>query len=804
MDVKKLVAVLIFSFFYSHMILAQLFISEKKKPEIYHDDWIDLNKNNKMDVYENSNESISNRIDDLIDQMTLEEKTCQMATLYGYKRVLEDELPTEEWQNRIYKDGIGNIDEHLNGLAYHPDADTEYSWPPSKHARAINEVQRFFIEETRLGIPVDFTNEGIRGICHEGGTSFPAQIGVGSTWNKELVSEIGRITGSEAKALGYTNVYSPILDIARDPRWGRTVECYGEDPYLVSQLGLEMVKSLQKEGVASTAKHFAVYSAPKGGRDGAVRTDPHITEREMHFIYLEPFRKAVVEADMLGVMSSYNDYNGVPITGSSYFLIDILRNEWGFNGYVVSDSWAVGGLKGRHHVSKNMKESVFLSVMSGLNIRTNFTPAEDFIFPLRELVEEGKVPMEIINQRVKDVLEVKFRLGLFDKPYVEDPAYADGVVSSEDSEKIALQASRESLILLKNSESLLPVDKTSLGAVLVTGPNAKAIDHSISRYGPSKVKVISVLEGVENIAGNQIDVQYAKGCDFYDENWPKKELYDIPPSATQQAYIDEAVEKAKKVDLVVAVVGGDESTVGESKSRTSLDLPGNQIDLLKALHATGKPIVVVLINGRPLSINWTNDHINAIIEAWFPGKYGGKAIAEAIFGEYNPGGKLPATFPKTVGQIPFNFPYKKSSQNGQDGHQTRINDALYPFGYGLSYTSFEYSDLRISSEKAKADFDKISISFKIKNTGKTLGDEVPQLYIQDEYSSIVPYDKLLKGFERITLKPGQEKEVVMTIFQEDLSMLDMDMNRLVEPGKFNVFIGSSSEDIRLQGAIVIE
>ena len=804
MDVKKLIAVLMLSFLYSHMVSAQQFISEKKETEIYHDGWIDLNKNNKMDVYENPNESISSRIDNLIGQMTLEEKTCQMATLYGYKRVLEDELPTEDWNSRIYKDGIGNIDEHLNGLAYHPDANTEYSWPPSKHARAINEVQRFFIEETRLGIPVDFTNEGIRGICHEGGTSFPAQIGVGSTWNKELVSEIGRITGSEAKALGYTNVYSPILDIARDPRWGRTVECYGEDPYLVSQLGVEMVKSLQKEGVASTAKHFAVYSAPKGGRDGAVRTDPHITEREMHFIYLEPFRKAVVEADMLGVMSSYNDYNGVPITGSSYFLVDILRNEWGFNGYVVSDSWAVGGLKGRHHVSKNMKESVYLSVMAGLNIRTNFTPAEDFILPLRELVEEGKIPMEIIDQRVKDILEVKFRLGLFDKPYVENPGRADGVVRNEDSEKIALQASRESLVLLKNLENLLPIDKTSLGAVLVTGPNAKAIDHSISRYGPSKVKVISVLEGIKNILGNQVDVQYAKGCDFYDENWPKKELYDIPPSAAQQAYIDEAVEKASNVDLVVVVVGGDESTVGESKSRTSLDLPGNQIDLLKALHATGKPVVVVLINGRPLSINWTNDHVSAIIEAWFPGKYGGRAIAESIFGEYDPGGKLPTTFPKTVGQIPFNFPYKKSSQNGQDGHQTRINDALYPFGYGLSYTSFEYSDLTISSETASADFDSISISFKIKNTGKIVGDEVAQLYIQDEYSSIVPYDKLLRGFERITLKPGEEKEAVMTIFQDDLSMLDINMNRVVEPGKFNIFIGSSSEDIRLKGAIVID
>jgi len=805
-SIKQLLLISIISVLVLFNLKSQKFIIEKDQKNIYHDNWIDLNKNNKKDIYEDPSQPIDARINDLLSQMTLEEKTCQMATLYGYKRVMMDALPTEDWKNQIIKDGIGNIDEHLNGVAYHDEAATEYSWPPSKHARAINEVRRFFIEETRLGIPVDFTDEGIRGLCHHGATSFPAQIGIGSTWNRQLVSMIGNITGEEAKILGYTNIYSPILDIARDPRWGRTVECYSEDPFLASQLGLQMVKSLQSKGVASTAKHYAVYSAPKGGRDGSARTNPHITEREMHEIYLEPFRTAVKEGNILGLMSSYNDYDGIPVTGSHYFLTELLRENWGFKGYVVSDSWAVGGLQGRHYVAENYKECVFLSVLAGLNIRTNFTPPEDFILPLRELVKEGRISMEIIDDRVRDILRVKFLLGLFDNPYVENPLEADKIVHSRESEKTALQASRESIVLLKNEDNLLPVNKETFQSVLITGPNAKAVNHSISRYGPSHVDVISVYDGIKALAGNQMDVQYALGCDFYDSNWPRNELYQIPPDDKQQEYIDEAVEKAKKVDLIIVAIGDNEHTVGESRSRTSLDLPGNQIELVRALYSTNKPIIVVLVNGRPLTINWIDDHISTIIESWFPGEYGGNAIAEVIFGLYNPGGKLPITFPRTVGQIPFNFPYKRSSQKGQGNNdigKTRINTALYPFGHGLSYTKFVYSDLVITPEKTSPDFDSISISFKIRNIGDFAGDEIPQLYIQDEYSSVVSYEKLLRGFKRINLKPDEERVITFSIHQKDLELLNSDMIRVVEPGKFNIFIGSSSEDIRLSGVLNI-
>ncbi|MGE5498380.1 MAG: glycoside hydrolase family 3 protein, partial [Syntrophothermus sp.] len=319
---------------------------------IYHVGWIDLNKNGEMDPYEDPSLNIENRISNLLSQMTVAEKTCQMATLYGYGRVLKDELPKDSWLTKIWKDGIANIDEQLNGLD-RQETQTQYSWPPSKHAEAINTIQRFFIEKTRLGIPVDFTNEGIRGVCHEKATSFPSTIAIGSTWDTKLISEIGKITGKEARALGYTNIYSPILDLARDPRWGRVVECYGEDPYLVASLGLEQTKGLQSQGVASTLKHFAVYSVPKGGRDGESRTDPHVTPREVESVFLFPFKRAVVEGKALGIMSSYNDYDGVPVTGSTDFLIKKLRNEWGFKGYIVSDSKAVEYIFTKHHVASN-------------------------------------------------------------------------------------------------------------------------------------------------------------------------------------------------------------------------------------------------------------------------------------------------------------------------------------------------------------------------------------------------------------------------------------------------------------------
>ncbi len=798
---------MVFIFLATTVLSGSIFIRSERNESIYHDSWIDFNKNGSKDVYEDPGVSIDKRVEDLLGQMTLEEKAVQMATLYGYGRVAKDELPTEEWNSSIWKHGIGNIDEHLNGLAYHPQAATQYSWPPSKHAMAINEVQKFFVEDTRLGIPVDFTTEGIRGLCHQGATSFPAQIGQGSTWDPELIGEIGRITGKEARILGYTNVYSPILDLARDPRWGRVVECYGEDPFHVSVLGKEMVKGIQEERVVSTAKHFAVYSMPKGGRDGTVRTDPHVTEREVHEILLKPFRAAVREAGVLGLMSSYNDYNGVPVTASHYFLSELLRDQWGFKGYIVSDSWAVGGLDGRHHIADNFKECVYLSVMAGLNIRTNFNPPENYVLPLIELVNEGRIPVSVVNDRVRDVLRVKMILGLFDDPYVSRPDSADKIIHNEDFEKVSLRASRESLVLLKNN-GLLPVDISSVKKILVTGPNAKAVNPMISRYGPSKINIVTVLDGIKELVGDRAEVDYSPGCDYYDKNWPENELYEKPIAKKQKKMILNAMNKAKESDLVIVVVGDDQETVGESKSRTSLNLPGNQEDLVKGIVKAGKPVVVVLVNGRPMSINWIDRYVPAIIEAWFPSEYGGQAIAEAIFGYYNPGGKLPLTFPKTVGQIPYNFPCKQTSQKGQnvgwpEGVNTRTLGALYSFGHGLSYTEFEYSDLKIGPEVSDIDTD-VKVSFTLKNVGKYKGDEVAQLYISDVTSSVVTYEMRLRGFERITLEPGESKRVEFTIKPEHLKIFNMEMKEVVEPGLFKVYVGTSSAMIKLGGKFTKE
>ncbi len=385
-------------------------LATAQQKNIYHKGWIDFNKNGQMDVFENPAEPVDKRVDDLISKMNVEEKSCQMATLYGYGRVLKDEMPTADWKNQIWKDGIANIDEDLSSQK----TKTQYSFPYSKHADAINTIQKWFVEETRLGIPVDFTNEAIHGLTHDRATPLPAPISIGCTWDKALVRKAGETVGRESKALGYTNVYAPILDVARDQRWGRVVECYGEDPFLIAELGKQMTLGIQSQGVGSTLKHFAVYSVPKGGRDGNARTDPHVAPRELHEMFLYPFKRVIQEAKPLGVMSSYNDWDGVPITGSYYFLTQLLRQQFGFTGYVVSDSKAVEFIAEKHHVAEDFKEATRQAVEAGLNVWTNFRMPEVYINNVRDLVKEGKLSMAKVDERVKEVLRVKFVLGLFD------------------------------------------------------------------------------------------------------------------------------------------------------------------------------------------------------------------------------------------------------------------------------------------------------------------------------------------------------------------------------------------------------
>ena len=782
------------------------------KSEMYHKGWIDFNKNGIKDIYEDPAATLDARIENLLQQMTLEEKTCQMVTLYGYKRVLKDALPTPEWKQMLWKDGIGAIDEHLNGFQQWglPPSDNENVWPASRHAWALNEIQRFFVEDTRLGIPVDFTNEGIRGVESYKATNFPTQLGLGHTWNRELIRQVGLITGREARMLGYTNVYAPILDVGRDQRWGRYEEVYGESPYLVAELGIEMVRGLQhNHQVAATAKHFAAYSNNKGAREGMARVDPQMPPREVENIHIYPFKRVIREAGLLGVMSSYNDYDGIPIQGSYYWLTTRLRKEMGFRGYVVSDSDAVEYLYTKHNTAKDMKEAVRQSVEAGLNVRCTFRSPDSFVLPLRELVKEGGLSEEVINDRVRDILRVKFLIGLFDAPYQTDLAGADDEVEKEANEAVALQASRESIVLLKNTDNTLPLNIDKIKKIAVCGPNADEEGYALTHYGPLAVEVTTVLEGIREKAQGKAEVLYTKGCNLVDAHWPESEIMEYPLTPDEQTEIDRAVANARQADVAVVVLGGGQRTCGENKSRTSLELPGHQLKLLQAVQATGKPVILILINGRPLSVNWADKFVPAILEAWYPGSKGGTAVADILFGDYNPGGKLTVTFPKTVGQIPFNFPYKPASQidggknPGPDGNMSRINGALYPFGYGLSYTTFEYSDLEITP-KVITPNQKATIRLKVTNTGKRAGDEVVQLYTRDILCSVTTYEKNLAGFERIHLKPGESKEIVFTLDRKHLELLNADMKWTVEPGEFAIMAGASSEDIRLNGILTVE
>ena len=776
--------------------------------DIFHGTWIDFNKNGKKDVYEDPSARLEDRVEDLLRQMTLEEKTCQLVTLYGTGRVLRDPLPTEGWKDEVWADGLANIDEQLNGVgrAYNQYRDLIY--PFSDHVEALNTIQRWFIENTRLGIPVEFTNEGIHGLNHTLATPLPAPIAIGSTWDRDLVREAGRIAGREASLLGYHSVYAPILDIARDQRWGRTLECYGEEPFVVAELGIQMAAGIQEQGVASCLKHYVAYGVPKGGRDADVRTDPHITPRELHELYLYTFRRVVEEAHPMEVMASYNDWNGEPVIASHYFLTELLRDTYGFDGYVVSDSEAVEFVHSKHQTAATYDDAVRQVLEAGLNVRTNFKQPSIFVDALRRLLAVGKLSEETVNQRVREVLRVKFRQGLFDNPFRGNGPEADAEAGFEKHRDFAMQMGREAVVLLKNADHFLPLDRKALSRILVTGPLADEDNYMTSRYGPNGLPAVSMLRGLRDyLAGSGVTVDYEKGCQVRDARFPLSEIIPEPLTAEEEEGIRKAVAKAADADVVIAVMGEDEYTTGESRSRSSLTLPGRQHDLLEALYKTGKPVVLVLVNGQPLTVNWENACLPAILEMWFPSCLGGTVLAETLFGDNNPSGKLTVTFPKAVGQIETNFPFKKGSEGGQSRigdpngwGVTRVVGPLYPFGHGLSYTEFTYSDLEIrKTGDARAE-----VFFDLTNTGDRAGTEVVQLYIRDQYSSVVTYDSVLRGFQRVPLEPGEKKRVHFTLDENALRLLDKKMEWMVEAGDFEVRIGASSADIRLTGTFTVD
>lgn len=762
--------------------------------EIYHESWIDFNKNGEKDVYEDARADVDARIDDLLSQMTMDEKTAQMVTLYGWGRVLKDEYPTDAWKNESWKDGVANIDEQ--GNFPHEGKHTE----PADHVQFIRTHQRWFVEQTRLGIPVDFTDEGIRGLCHDHCTSFPNQTGRGAAFDRQLEYEIAKVTALEAKALGYSNVYSPILDVLQDARWGRARESYGESPYLVGELGLQNVRGLQDQRIVSTLKHYAVYSSPYGGKD-MVRGDCQIPLRRMHEVYMEPFRKAITEGHALGVMSTYAIYDGDSVTGSKYFLTDLLRNTYGFKGYVVSDSGAVTFIQERHNQTDTFEGAVVKAVNAGLNVRTTFNPPSAFLDPLRQAIQDGLISKETINSRVRDVLYVKFWMGLFDNPYIglDD---APQRVHTKDAQRLALRAARESIVLLRNRESILPLKPENYKRILVCGPSADDPDLMTFHYGPHRANIVTPLQGIQAAFGGQCQVEYSRGCHYIGKQFPESDiLRNYRPSAKELAEIDATVEKAKQNDLIIACMGDFKMTCRESVSRSELTLPRLQEVFIQKLAETGKPVILVLLNGRPVILNDTEDGVSAILCAFFGGEAAGTAIADCLTGTYNPGGHLPYTTPRTVGQLPLAIPYRQSSWI--DGGRAYNDGPLFPFGYGLSYTTFAYEDLNVEFDGQGADA-KISVSFKLKNTGTRTGDAVPQLYVKDVIASVSPFKKQLRGFDRIHLKAGEEKQVRMELLaKRDLKIMNLQNEWVVEPGMFQISIAESFNESDTQLSTVL-
>lgn len=762
-----------------------------QKKDIYKKGWIDFNKNGKKDIYEDPTQDVEKRLDDLISQMTLEEKAGQLVTYYGFNKVLEDSVPTLAWKQTALHNGVANIDEHLNGEIY----------DLKRLVACMHETQRFFVEYTRLGIPVDFSNEGIRGLCAPKATSFPSMNGLGCTWDKELAYLQGEIEGKEARVLGYTNVYAPILDVARDQRWGRWEGSIGEDPYLVARLGVEMAKGIQSQKVVSTPKHYVGYGDCKAARQWDARTDPHVTPSGMYYIHEYPFRKVFQEAGALRVMCAYNDYDGVPMSGNYHYLTEILRQEMGFKGYVVSDSYAIGRLAGVHKVAADEKESCIQALKAGLNVCTEFNKPDDYTRYIKELVEEGKLPMKRIDELVRQVLYVKFWIGLFDQPYIGSGKDAHTIVSSALHQATALRASRECLVLLKNEKQMLPL-ADQYKRIAVIGPNANSKGYVPTHYGPRGFdNFISVYEGLKKVYAKDknISITYSKGIDLVNKGWPENELIRDTLTTEEQRSIAEAVRISQESDVIVAVLGDGSSTSGESRTRSSLDLPGHQEELLQALIKTGKPVVLVLIWGRPTSINFGDKYCPAVLAAGYPGAQGGLAIAEALKGDYTPGGKLNGTWPKTVGQLPMNIPTKPNANMEEMHYHTVANKGLlYCFGHGLSYTQFKYEDLHIDSIYTNTGC--VQVSCKITNTGRYEGDEVVQLYVNDVISSTTTYEKSLRGFERIHLKPGESRTVHFSLVPDDLILINANHERVVEPGEFKVMIGSSYEDIRLTGS----
>ncbi|HEY4233630.1 MAG TPA: glycoside hydrolase family 3 N-terminal domain-containing protein [Lacipirellulaceae bacterium] len=747
--------------------------------------------------YRSAELPIAARVADLMKRMTLEEKAAQMTCI---------------WQQKATKllDENGNFDAakahehfgHGNGIGQvgRP-SDAAGGRNARQMADLTNAIQKFFIEESRLGIPVIFHEECLHGQAAIDGTSFPQPIGLGATFDPELVKLLFTMTAEEARSRGTHQALTPVVDVAREPRWGRVEETYGEDPYLVSRLGIAAVQGFQGDGtfrgkkhIIATLKHFAAHGQPESGTNCAPVS---ISERHLRETFLYSFKETLDVGGAMSVMASYNEIDGVPSHASRWLLRDVLRGEWGFKGFIVSDYYAIRELAARpelygHHLAKDGKEAALLAVRAGVNIEL---PESDCYNHLVELVREGTLAEKELDELVTPMLEAKFRLGLFDDPYV-DPALAERIVGSDINRKLALEAARKTIALLKNVDATAPLNAKKIKTIAVIGPNADR--ELLGGYSGKPKHRSTVLEGIRARVGDNVEVLYHEGCKItVGGSWQQDDVTPSDPVEDRRS-IAEAVIVAAKADVVVLAIGGNEQTSREAwmgnhlGDRTSLDMVGRQDELVDAIGATGKPIVAFVFNGRPLSIGNLAEKAATIFECWYLGQETGTAVAEVLFGDVNPGGKLPITIPRSVGHTPAYYNYRPSARRGY-----LFDDVspLYPFGFGLSYTTFKIGPPRLEQANIHKD-ESTRMLVDITNTGEMSGDEVVQMYIRDRVSSVTRPVKELKGFQRLTLAPGETKTVTFDITPDRLAFWNIDKNFAVEPGEFDVMVGPNSVELQ--------
>lgn len=767
-------------------------------------------------LYKNPDKPVEKRVNDLLKRMTLEEKVAQLQTVWVARQKLETERGefTSEYAKEILGLGIGQVARPAENKAVITPNKT-----PAQTLAFTNAVQKYLVENTRLGIPAIFHEEALHGHAGRNATSFPQAIGLASSWDPQLIEQVYTIAAQEMRAIGAHQALAPVLDVARDPRWGRIEETLGEDPYLVSELGVAAVNGFQgrgdgigKDRVIATLKHLAGHGEPTGGLNTAPAP---IGERSLRENFLPPFEAAVKVAHARSVMASYNEIDGIPSHSNVDLLQNILRGEWGFNGVVVSDYFAIAELINRHHLAADKSEAALMALAAGVDVET---PDGDAYKTIIQLVNDKKISVKQIDQAVARVLHEKFALGLFDNPYTK-VTDVDAFVGNDQHVAVALQAAEKSIVLLKNDKNILPLNKAAIKSVALIGPH---VDETlIGGYSDVPKKTVSILQGIKEYLGDEVALNYEKGTLLTIEKWASdvdsaaantrsKQRWHtdevvLATKADTKGMIAKAVAAAQKSDVAIVVVGDSEATSREAWAdshlgdRTSLELLGEQQQLVDAVLATGKPTVVLLIGGRPLAITKLAETAPAILQGWYLGQETGHAVARVLFGDVNPGGKLPVSVPRSAGHLPVYYNYKPSAKRGYAFDKT---DALYPFGFGLSYTEFTYANMQWSKTKLGAN-DTVDISVTITNTGKRAGDEVVQLYTSDPVASVTQPVKQLRGFKRVNLAPQQSARVTFTLSANQLGFYDRKMDFVLEPGKINLLLGSSSADIRLKGELDI-